>query len=72
MKIIVSGMYAVGKKGANYFKNVQGAKLTKDNTGDIILTRFSFERQWDEKYNLFPIPYSEIKKNAKLYQNKDW
>lgn len=60
------------KKGAKYFNNVQGAKLTKEINGDVVLTRFNFARQWHEKYNLFPIPYSEIKKNNKLYQNKDW
>lgn len=59
-------------KGAKYFSSVQGAKLTKDVNGDITLTRFNFPRQWHEKYNMFPIPYSEIKKNNKLYQNKDW
>ncbi len=59
-------------KGEKYFSNVQGAKLVKEDNGDIILTRFNLPRQWHEKYNLFPIPYSEIKKNNKLYQNKDW
>jgi len=59
-------------KGSQYFADVQGAKQTKEANGDIILTRFSFPRQWQEKYNLFPIPYSEIKKNEKLYQNKDY
>lgn len=55
--------------GSEYLKNVQGAKLNKEANGDIILTRFTFDRQWHEKYNLFPIPFSEIKKNDKLYQN---
>lgn len=55
--------------GSHYFTGVQGAKLEKENNGDIILTRFTLPRQWDEKYNLFPIPHSERNKNDKLYQN---
>lgn len=60
------------KKGANYFKNVNAARLVKAENGDITLNRSLFSRQWDEKYNLFPIPYSEIKKNSKLTQNTGW
>jgi len=60
------------KKGATYFKDVKGAKLVRGTDGTITLTRTDFSRQWDEKYNLFPIPYSEIKKNNKLYQNEGW
>lgn len=60
------------KKGETYFKDVKSAKLVKEADGTITLTRNSFSRQWQEKYNLYPIPYSEIKKNGKLYQNKDW
>lgn len=57
------------KKGSEYFVSVQGSNLTLDTNGDVMLSRFTFSRQWDEKYNLFPIPYSEIIKNDKLYQN---
>lgn len=60
------------KKGKTYFKTIEGAELVKQGNGNIILTRKSFSRQWDEKYNKFPIPYSEIKKNTKLYQNEGW
>lgn len=60
------------KKGSKYFANVNGADLKKDATGKITLSRKSLSRNWDEKYNLFPIPYSEIKKNNKLYQNEGW
>ena len=60
------------KKGKTYFKTIEGAELVKQGNGNIILTRKAFSRQWDEKYNKFPIPYSEIKKNTKLYQNEGW
>ena len=60
------------KKGKTYFKTIEGAELVKQGNGNIILTRKAFSRQWDEKYNKFPIPYSEIKTNTKLYQNEGW
>lgn len=60
------------KKGGTYFTKVAGADLMKQEDGNIILTRKELSRQWNEKYNLFPIPYSEIKKNNKLYQNEGW
>lgn len=60
------------KKGSRYFTNVYGADLKKQNDGKIILTRNKLDREWDEKYNLFPVPYSEIKKNSKLTQNSGW
>ncbi len=60
------------KKGQQYFTKVDAANLVKEGNGDIVLTRKAFSRLWDEKYNLFPIPYSEIKKNGKLYQNAGW
>lgn len=60
------------KKGETYFKKIEGAELVKQDNGNIILTRKTFSRQWNEKYNKFPIPYSEIKKNNKLYQNEGW
>lgn len=60
------------KKGHVYFKNVYGARLEKQADGSIILTRVPLSRQWNEKYNLFPIPHSEIMKNGKLYPNQGW
>ena len=60
------------KKGGVYFSKVEGADLVKGDAGRIVLTRSSFSRNWEETYNLFPIPYSEIKKNGKLTQNPGW
>lgn len=59
------------KIGASVFASVQGADLNLEN-GDIILSRKTIERSWDDKYNLFPIPQSEIQKNPKLTQNPGW
>ena len=56
------------KKGAQYFKNIQVATISSD----LILTRSTIDRKWDEKFNLFPIPQSEIQKNGNLTQNPGW
>lgn len=57
------------KKGAKYFKNIAVATITD---GGNTLTRTIKTRNWDEKYNLFPIPQSEILINSKLTQNPGW
>lgn len=56
------------KKGEQYFKNVTAASIS----ADLVLTREVHARTWDEKYNLFPIPQSEIQRNANLTQNPGW
>lgn len=56
------------KKGAQYFKTIQVANIS----AGLQLTRSTVTRQWDEKYNLYPIPQSEIKKNPGLGQNPGW
>ena len=56
------------KKGSTYFKSVTAASIN----ADLILTREVHTRTWDEKYNLFPIPQSEIQRNSKLEQNPGW
>ncbi len=56
------------KKGAQYFKNIQVANISST----MQLTRSTITRQWDDKYNFYPIPQSEIKKNPNLIQNKGW
>lgn len=56
------------KKGAQYFKNIQVATISSD----LVLTRSTIDRKWDEKFNLFPIPQSEIQKNGNLTQNPGW
>lgn len=56
-------------KGEQYFKNITVATIT--DAGNT-LTRTVKTRNWDEKYNLFPIPQSEILKNGNLTQNTGW
>ncbi len=56
------------KKGAKYFTNIEAASISSG----LILTRTKIARNWDEKFNLFPIPQSEIQKNPKLTQNPGW
>lgn len=56
------------KKGAKYFKNIQVASINSN----LILNRATVVRAWDEKFNLFPIPQSEIQKNGNLTQNPGW
>ena len=60
------------KIGSEAFNNVQAAELTKNGNGEIILTRKQISRGWEEKYNLFPIPYSEMQINPNLTQNPEW
>lgn len=57
------------KKGAKYFKNITVATITDNGN---TLTRTNKTRNWDEKYNLFPIPQSEIMINGNLGQNPGW
>jgi len=56
------------KKGAKYFKEIKVATISPE----LILTRSTVTRQWDEKFNLYPIPQSELKKNPNLTQNSGW
>ena len=56
------------KKGSQYFKEVQVAEIS----GSMQLTRSTVKRQWDEKYNFYPIPQTENKKNPNLGQNPGW
>lgn len=56
------------KKGAQYFKTIQVANINSS----LMLTRSTVNRQWDDKFNFYPIPQSEIKKNPNLTQNTGW
>jgi hypothetical protein len=56
------------KKGRQYFSSVQVAEISPS----LQLTRATVSRQWDDKYYLYPIPQSEIKKNSRLEQNPGW
>jgi len=56
------------KKGAKYFKDIKVATISPE----LVLTRSTVTRQWDDKFNLYPIPQSELKKNPNLTQNPGW
>lgn len=56
------------KKGPEYLKDVTVAEISSDKQ----LTRSTINRQWDDKYYLYPIPQTEIKKNPALVQNPGW
>lgn len=56
------------KKGDKYFKTVQVANIS----ADLQLTRTTVNRQWNDKYYLYPIPQTEVKKNPALGQNPGW
>ena len=53
------------KKGAQYFRTIQVATISSD----LMLTRSTVTRQWNDKYYLYPVPQTEIKKNPKLEPN---
>ncbi len=56
------------KKGPEYFSKIQVATISSS----LQLTRSTVTRQWDDKYYLYPIPQSELKKNPNLTQNQGW
>lgn len=60
------------KKGNEYFSSIDIANLNKSANGKVTLTRGQKARGWDDKYYLFPIPFTEIQKNNKLEQNPGW
>jgi len=60
------------KKGPEFFRNIDVADFKLDSNGALILNRKTETRQWDDKYYLFPIPQSELKKNGNLTQNPNW
>ncbi len=59
------------KKGSQFFGSVKVANLQLVG-GEVILNRETKQRTWNEKYNLYPIPQSEILKNPNLTQNEGW
>ena len=56
------------KKGAQYFKTIQTATINSS----LMLTRSTITRQWNDKFNFYPIPQSELIKNPNLTQNPGW
>jgi hypothetical protein len=59
------------KMGADFFTSIGVATLTNSKEG-VTLTRSDKTRGWSEKYNLYPIPHTELQKNHNLKQNPDW
>ena len=53
------------KKGAQYFGSVQVANISSN----MLLTRSTLTRQWNDKYYFYPIPQTELKKNPNLAPN---
>jgi hypothetical protein len=59
------------KKGSHYFSSISVMKLAKP--GDSLPYRRAVKvRLWNERNNLFPIPFGELKKNPNLSQNPGW
>ena len=60
------------KQGSELFTTIKTSTLQKASDGTITLTRGQKVREWDDKYYLFPIPFTELQKNQKLVQNPGW
>ena len=52
--------------------SVRKMNFTKTDDGDVLMERATIARQWDDKYYLYPIPYTERYKNPNLEQNPGW
>ncbi|GHT29409.1 hypothetical protein FACS189432_08520 [Bacteroidia bacterium] len=59
------------KKGAEFFTQIYSMKLTKSGN-NIVYTRQSKNRLWNERNNFYPIPFAETKINPNLTQNPGW
>jgi len=60
------------KKG-DELSSIKIVSLTKATDGTLTLTRGTKSRgQWNDKYYLFPIPFSEVQINKNLIQNPGW
>jgi len=57
------------KKGAQFFKEI---KTVNVNSFGIVTRGTGKTRVWDEKYNLYPIPFGELRKNPNLTPNPGW
>ncbi len=53
-------------------KMINVASLHKDANGNLIMSRSTIKRDWNEKFYFFPIPFSELNKNKNLTQNPGW
>ena len=57
------------KEGAKYFSKITEMHITKNEDGTYTYTPKTVNRVWDEKFNFFPIPQSDIMKNPNLDQS---
>lgn len=57
------------KEGAKYFSKITEMHITKNEDGTYSYNRKTVNRNWDEKYNFFPIPQSDVMKNPNLDQS---
>ncbi|MBP3218856.1 MAG: RagB/SusD family nutrient uptake outer membrane protein [Prevotella sp.] len=53
-------------------KQVKVVRLSKNSGGDLIMTRSTLNRGWNDKFYFFPIPFDELNKNKNLSQNTGW
>ncbi len=59
-------------KDGDALKSIQMARFTKEADGDILMTRYTEQRTWNDAYYFFPIPFDEVNKNPSLGQNPGW
>lgn len=57
------------KEGSKYFGKITEMHITKNDDNTYTYTRKTVNRKWDDKYNFFPIPQSDIMKNPNLDQS---
>lgn len=57
------------KEGAKYFSKITEMHIAKNDDGTYTYNRKTVNRNWDDKYNFFPIPQSDIMKNPNLDQS---
>jgi hypothetical protein len=53
-------------------KQISVIRLNKDINGDVIMTRSTLNRGWNDRFYFFPIPFTELNKNENLAQNPGW
>ena len=57
------------KEGSKYFSKITEMHITKNEDGTYTYTPKMVNRLWEEKFNFFPIPQSDIMKNPNLDQS---
>lgn len=57
------------KKGSQFFSEI---KTVNVNSFGVVSRGVSKTRVWNEHFNLYPIPFGELKKNPNLTPNQGW